>query len=540
MYPEVFPGKWDPAVPEFEVYQTLKKLPDSYHVFYSKRINGGLFGKPECEIDFIIFNGHDIVICLEVKGGVVSYQGNQRRWLQNSQPAIDLIKQATDSAHTLQRALAFELRNTAIDWGLCFPNCCLSSHSGALEVHPAQIIDEVGTLEVAASVNRLEQHIRSKFGSRPGLSAAETKTLIDRLTRSIGFVQILGVRLAREADQILQVTNEQLEVLTDIEANNCMLIHGSAGTGKTIIAQTFAKRLAAQNKRVLLLFFNRGIASKVRYAFGRESTVTVSTFSSFAKRLVEKVDPPWWQAHEASDNEFWHTTLPLKLLEIPPADLPQFDALIVDEGQDFKPEWFEFLKTLLAPGNDTYYTVLLDEKQDIFHHWKHFPCLPPPAKKVLTKNCRNTKQIVAYLNSKYPTNMVSFERSPLGSPIIERSVAGQADELSKITNDVKQLTGKDRVSPGSIVILIPGPKEESCLHDVTKIAGLRLQSTYAGYDPHVPHLYYSTIDIFKGLEADIVLLVLNDALPPDDLPRALYVQGSRAKHALYIYSHPAH
>ena len=68
MYPDVFPGKVDQNNPEFIVYEALRSLPNSYVVFYSKRFNGGLFGKPECEIDFIIFNQRDAIICLEVKG----------------------------------------------------------------------------------------------------------------------------------------------------------------------------------------------------------------------------------------------------------------------------------------------------------------------------------------------------------------------------------------------------------------------------------------------------------------------------------------
>ena len=75
MYPEVFPGIFEPANPEFIVYQCLRKLPDSYVVLYSKRFKGGLFGKPECEIDFIISNQRDVVICLEVKGGLLAHDG---------------------------------------------------------------------------------------------------------------------------------------------------------------------------------------------------------------------------------------------------------------------------------------------------------------------------------------------------------------------------------------------------------------------------------------------------------------------------------
>lgn len=535
MYPSVFPGPADPAVPEFQTYETLRCLSDHYHVFYSKRFAGGLFGKAECEIDFIVFNGRDVITCIEVKGGLISYDGAERRWLQNGRPCKDILRQAADASHTLGRALAHELKDASVDWALCFPDCCLISHAGAFEIQPAQILDQKAMLNISSAMQRLESHIRGKYGSRPGLSPPSVRSLISRLTRSIGFVEILGVRIAHEAKQILQVTDEQLEVLTDVEENDCMLVHGAAGTGKTIIAQTFAKRLAEANQRVLLLFYNRSIATTVRQAFDRHSTVQVSTFSSFGKRLVEAIDPEWWEAQGKKDDEFWQTALPIKLLDIPSHNLPTFDAVIVDEGQDFKPEWFEFLRTVLRNGEDTHYTVFLDEHQDIFKHWKHFPCQPRPAKKVLTKNCRNTRAIVEFLNQAYPTNMTSFGRSPLGSPVVQRTTRDDKDELSQLTSDITRLIRAERIQPGSIVILIQGPKEESCLRDVVDIGGYELRSTFGRYDRAARCVYYATIEIFKGLESDVIHLVLGDRSNSSDVAKTLYVQGSRAKHLLYVY-----
>jgi len=95
--------------------------------------------------------------------------------------------------------------------------------------------------------------------------------------------------------------------------------------------------------------------------------------------------------------------LPARLFDIPQAQLPTYDSIIVDEGQDFKPEWYEFLLSLLKPGKTSRFCVFLDEHQDLFGHWKHFQCTPEPARKILTKNCRNTKSIVGFINRAYPT-----------------------------------------------------------------------------------------------------------------------------------------
>jgi molybdopterin-guanine dinucleotide biosynthesis protein len=535
MFPEVFPGRVDQNNPEFVVYQTLRTLPDSYVVLYSKRFKGGLFGKPECEIDFIISNQRDVVVCLEVKGGVLAYDGVQDRWLQNGvimERSPD--RQATEAMHCLLRELSKELRNANVDWALCFPQCSVVAKLGPTGLPLSRIFDESRLVEINSELPKLEQEIRTSY-RRKGMTPKETHDLVERLTRSIGFVQILGVRIAREAEQLIQVTEEQCETLADLEINPRMIVHGSAGTGKTVLAQEFAKRLEANGRSVLLLFYNKGIAAKVRFAFDKKSRVSVSTFSSFAKRLVEANDPDWWEVQTNKDDEFWHLVLPSKLLEIHDEKQPKFDAIIIDEGQDFKPEWYEYLQTLLRRETETQFCVFLDEHQDIFGHWKHFPCSPSPAKKVLTKNCRNTKSIVDFLNHAFPTQMGYFERSPAGVPVVERTVQNDVEEQTQIVRDIKQMVGNEGIRPGAIVVLLNSSKEESCLADTKAIAGYPLASTYGGYDPHAKQIYYATIEIFKGLEADVVLLILGNDLSAAEQAKALYVRGSRAKHLLYVY-----
>jgi hypothetical protein len=535
MYPEVFPGRFDQENPEFIVYECLRKLSDSYVVLYSRRLKGGLFGKPECEIDFLISNQRDVLICLEVKGGLLSYDGANDRWTQNGR-LMDKNpdRQATEATHALLKALPIELRNVNVDWALCFPQCSLRSVKQPIGIPYERIIDETKLLKIQKEIQKIEVGIRSSF-KRTGMTVVEARNLIDGLTRGIGFVQTLGVQIAREADQIIQVTNEQIEVLADLEINPRMMINGSAGTGKTILAQEFAKRLESKAMKVLLLFYNKGIAAKVRHAFQKRGGVQVSTFSSFAKRLIESVKPDWWEKHSKKGNEFWTLELPTTLLDIPADKISKFDAVIVDEGQDFKPEWFEFLEQLLSNPKQGFLTVFLDEHQDIFHHWKHFPSSLQPAKKMLTKNCRNTRRIVDYLNEIYPTEMTCFERSPVGAPIVERHVKNGTEQQTQLVRDIKDLLTAQGVTPGQIVILLDSSKAESFLANTYKIAGFELESTYTDYNPKAKKIFYSTINIFKGLEADVVFVILDRQLADDDLAKALYVRASRAKHLLYIY-----
>ena len=131
--------------------------------------------------------------------------------------------------------------------------------------------------------------------------------------------------------------------------------------------------------------------------------------------------------------------------------------------------------------------------------------------------------------------MGCFEKSPVGVPVIERTVQNDVEEQTQVARDIKHLVGNDQINPGSIVILLNSSKEESCLANTKEIAGYPLISTYGGYDPRARQIYYSTIEIFKGLEADVVLLVMGNTLSSEERSKAQYVQGSRAKHLLYVY-----
>jgi hypothetical protein len=135
----------------------------------------------------------------------------------------------------------------------------------------------------------------------------------------------------------------------------------------------------------------------------------------------------------------------------------------------------------------------------------------------------------------YPTGMRFFEKSPEGLPVVERVVSNKIEEQTQIVRDIKDLIANEQIRPGSIVILLNSRKDESSLSDTNTIAGYQLVSTYEGYFPRSKQIYYSTIESFKGLEADVILLVLGDKLQAEDIPKDLYVQGSRAKHLLYIY-----
>lgn len=541
MYPEAYPNEFDEDNPEFIVFNELKKLSDNYVVFYSQKFIGKVFSENEREIDFIIYDQKSCLICLEVKGGLLHYDGGNDEWFQNNKKmSRNPDRQASSATNVLIKNLGKDIQDLNVGWALCFPQCQLQKNSTTIPNIPKEIIIDEGLLiDIEGAINSINTYYKSKY-NKGGHNKNQAENLIRKLTNDLGFIQKLGIKIRKNNDQLLQVTTEQFEILNDLEYNQRIIVRGGAGTGKTLLAQEFAKRLSNKGKKVLLLFFNRTITRTVRYGLRGFENIHISTFHSFAKKIIDDFDNEWWgntKTETTDKDEFWNIVVPIKLFECPVID--KYDAIIVDEGQDFKSDWYEFLDEVLTSKSDGNFCVFLDEKQDIFKHWTGIPWEEKPFRKQLSKNCRNTKKIVAYLEQISASSMVPYQNSPIGTDVITRKVKGQVDEQKKIIEDLKNLINQNEIPPGDIIILSNLPKKESCLSDCKKIGRHELLALGDRYDNRSKDIRYTHINSFKGLEADVILIIDTKAIPKEHLENSLYTQGSRAKNILYIYQDEA-
>jgi superfamily I DNA and RNA helicase len=254
-----------------------------------------------------------------------------------------------------------------------------------------------------------------------------------------------------------------------------------------------------------------------------------------ARQLISATEPDWWKENSRKEDDFWNEEVPLKLMDLSLDSPNQYDAIIVDEGQDFKRDWFEFLEELLVDKTQSHFAVFYDEHQDIFNHWNDLPwgAVGVP-RKVLTKNCRNTKSIVGYIKKAFPCDVVPFEDSPQGVEVVERIVSGKDEVKNQLVADIKSLLDNG-IDPAEIIIIPNKTKPESCIADLDRIGKYRLEWMGRSFKPRSRSIRYAGISIFKGLEANVVMVVDLDGADSDELNRLLFVEGSRARILLYIY-----
>ncbi|WP_018128599.1 NERD domain-containing protein [Balneola vulgaris] len=534
IYPEFFPDERKSEVAESKVFSMLKKVSHKYDIYYSKKfVTTGKSKRAEYEIDFIIVIPEKVLFCLEVKGGIVNYSGFNDKWTQNGRQLIKRPDQQASSAmHSLISEYSSIIGNMAIGWGLCFPDCELEQAKLSPIVNERQIIDQRKLLYIEDSIADCLSFVQEKNSSRRGCKRWEYEKFKSELLRDIGFVQILSTKMKYDENRFIQLTNDQIRIFDRIKSNQKIITDGPAGSGKTIIAKTVASDLLGSGKKVLFLCYNRTLANKVRYGFDRdEPNIQVSTFHSLAKSIIEQSDLKWWETHCKEDN-FWELLVPIKLEECIYFFNEKYDCIIIDEGQDFKELWFELIFSLSSNKGSIY--IFIDKMQNIFGRNFAIPGEDEFLKYTLPENCRNTKSIVKHLSNVLETPISSFPNSPIGQSVEFKSFESVKNQQKFLESELIRLINEQKVETSQILLLLNSSKNKSSIKDLNKVLRYKVLSLDNKARFLSNTIHYTTINTFKGLEADIVFILDIDKIPQEYKKEILYTESSRARHKLYI------
>ncbi len=141
-------------------------------------------------------------------------------------------------------------------------------------------------------------------------------------------------------------------------------LRGAAGSGKTLVISYRAAKLASENQKVLVITYNRNLwyfikemVDNTPYDFDW-SNITFRHFHGFCNDLLNEFLIP-----RPSNIDDIVTVLE-KELENKNLDKFKFDAILIDEGQDYSWEWYNFLSKFLTERNELF--LVCDEKQNIY------------------------------------------------------------------------------------------------------------------------------------------------------------------------------
>ena len=166
-------------------------------------------------------------------------------------------------------------------------------------------------------------------------------------------------------------------------------IKGPAGSGKSLILAARTAQLSVENRDVLVVTFNQTLWHylrdlAVRYPVsGRRINdhVTWCHFHEWCKRVCieagveEEYRSLWSKADAAADSidDVLQHQLPRlvdRALTANRSQVTTYDALLVDEGQDFNLDWWNVLRKVIRQGGE--YLLVADETQDLYDQTKYW------------------------------------------------------------------------------------------------------------------------------------------------------------------------
>jgi hypothetical protein len=328
----------------------LEQLDDAYVVYHSVDwVLAGRNGRPEQgEADFVIAHPEDGVLVIEAKGGELGYDPMTRRWSQGGRSGRhelheDPFHQARDEMHSLVRIM--EAQAGWDDWRPSYGYAvALPDGTYGVDAHPgapaAYVIDHDDMRGLDARVREIMHGWRRNgrvFGER-GMEALAT---------ALGFrVEIrtpLKLAFDEEDRKIVELTDEQAYVRAYVLHRKRAVVTGPPGSGKTVLALGIARHVAAEGKRTLLTCFNVRLADYLRVSVENTPNLHVNHFHGLCAELAREAGLAIPEASGPDDRVYFEETLPGLLEEAARRLEPRFDAIIVDEAQDFREWWWPAL-----------------------------------------------------------------------------------------------------------------------------------------------------------------------------------------------------
>jgi hypothetical protein len=533
------------------VFGALRELPAGYVVMHSfpwLRPTRDLASAPlhEGEADFVVLHPDRGMLVLEVKGGVPALSG--RTWTRAGREMRDPFEQARRNRYALLDAIeertGGNVNRTQFTHGdaVAFPHC---QYDGPLPVNADDriLLDARSLPEIATKI----EVAFSAWQRRPThLTPGDFSGLLDALMPKLRLLRCVGSEVAAEGQRIIQVTRDQRATLQGLLANDRVLIEGTAGAGKTLLAYEFAATLAARGQAVLLLCYNKHLAAwldeqtRADQRIAGHGTVEVTTFHSFAVALARRAQVEF-EVPARGGPEFWDEEVPLILeqaLEIlrSRAAAPVFDAVVVDEAQDFARDWWVTVESLTRGGRDGRLYAFLDLHQSLRRD-PQLPAVPLHAKFRLTANCRNTRSIARSASCITGAEVTLLPGIPEGEAPSTRRAVSSAAQAGLVLEEIRRLT-KQGIKPQQLAVIGPAAHDKGSLARFEDVYGVPLTTDAADWR-RGGGILVTTARAFKGLESDFVLLYDLSGFGPLFTPTDLYVAWTRARHRLIAVCHGA-
>jgi len=517
--PNSFPFPDDPERwAELQVFRAFSTLDDAWIVFYSvawQALHNGRQRDGEC--DFVLLHPRHGLYAVEVKGGseigVIDGQWYTTKRGRRISLRESPFSQAVKSKNILKDYLADTVPGfrpeQPIGHFVVFP-----SHTQIGDLTPEARREIICDDNDLANLGKWLPLLLAYWDISVNYSSEFVEAIKRRIAPTAMLNNSLSVRVRNSERALIELTHGQYRAMDQLRRQRRTLITGGAGTGKTLLAKSRAANLAIAGFRTLLVCFNRPLGDLL----SSENTInnlTAGSFHSVCMNIAERAKT----LPEGDRNQFWwDIELPIAFQVGAEVLGIKYDAIIVDEGQDFHPEWWTSLFDVLSDRDDAIFGVFADSNQNIYRDSWTKPYDVDPIE--LNVNCRNTIEIAARFAKL--AGSTTETRGAHGVVPTVKTASTDTQIAKAIRSSVGMFLDDARVGPEDIAILINRRSD----YDLAL-------SVLGGIGPSAKKVVVETIQRFKGLEASAAVVVLRD-FGQNEFEPLVYVALSRARSMLHI------
>lgn len=561
-----------------------QKLDEDYLVWYDVPV-----GPKHAHPDFVVLHPRRGLLILEVKDWRLETirSATKQPWeilVQGVLKSVpNPIEQARHYAHQVVDALSKDDRLTNSERKLAFPwsygvvltHITRKQFEGAelnlaIESHRVICSDEmVATVEPEDFQSRLWAMFPTLL--RGVLSLPQ----IDRV-RWILFPEVrvntqIGLFSAQDSagemlPDIMRAMDLQQEQLARSMGEGHRVIHGVAGSGKTMILSYRAEYLAktcasASAKPILVLCYNQPLAVKLdalMTAKGLAAKVHVRNFHKWCRQQLVA----YGQALPAQSPDMFDHMVSGVIRGVDRGQIPsgQYQAVLIDEGHDFEADWLKLATQMVDPATNSL-LVLYDDAQSIYQRRRAlkftFKSVGIHAQgrrtTILRINYRNTRQILQLASMVAGDLLKSEDSADDGVPLVHPVSCGREghepivirlpslrDEAIKIAELLSAAHQEGHAWGDMAIICRHYTEMERCAavlrhrqlpHEIRKGSGT--------FNPLADTIKLLTMHVSKGLEFPVVAISGTGQMPEDgqdeaDEARLFYVAATRATQRLFI------
>lgn len=336
-------------------------------------------------------------------------------------------------------------------------------------------------------------------------------------------------------EETIKVLDLQQEKLAKNLKSGFQLVTGVPGSGKTVILISRAIHLAKTHPtwKIKILTYNRTLKSKIESKINylkpilqfegiNLNNLTVDTFHTLALEIS--------QLKPINNSEFWKIELPEIAFN---KAIPIYDAILIDEYQDFKERWIEVcIKSLKLIDNEKNLLLVGDPSQTIYNTEElnlNSLGISLINEEIFLDFSYRTGKKQMLLASNFISNKDNSKDIKLQTNhnseiyFIERGY----EEIFDILNF---LLIKEKIVPEDIMILIPSIKTKEIFYNLLPKNLTPFFNFSKDFSNN--HGIITTYHSSKGLEAKICILIEFEKIKDNKMT---YVALTRASEQTYIY-----